>query len=159
MALAAELARSLGLEVRATADLSAVRDSDVIVACSSARQAYLTPALVRPGTFIAAVGADNHDKQEIDPALFPRATVVVDSLEQCAEIGDLHHALKAGATTREQVHASLAELVAGSKPGRRTAQEITLFDSTGMGLQDVASAAAVYHRAVASKAGTRFAIN
>jgi ornithine cyclodeaminase/alanine dehydrogenase len=157
-ALAAALARELGLPVEATPDLGVTRNSDVIVTCTSSRQAYLTPELVRPGTFIAAVGADNHDKQEIEPDLFPLATVVVDSLEQCAEIGDLHHALKAGTITRGDVQASLNDLIGGARPGRRGGQEITLFDSTGLGLQDVASAAAVYRRALAGGAGTRFAL-
>lgn len=158
-ALANALARDLGVNVQATTDLAAAAQSDVIVTCTSSRKAYLTPELVRPGTFIAAVGADNDDKQEIDPQLFPLATVVVDSLEQCAEIGDLHHALNAGTTRREQVHGTLADLVAGKKPGRRSSDEITLFDSTGIGLQDVAAATAVYRRALAAGAGTRFAIN
>jgi ornithine cyclodeaminase/alanine dehydrogenase-like protein (mu-crystallin family) len=115
--------------------------------------------MVRPGIFIAAVGADNADKQEIDPALFACARVVVDSLEQCAEIGDLHHALAANAITRDGVHATLAELVAGQKPGRGDEREITLFDSSGLGLQDVASAHAVYRRALASGVGTRLVVN
>ncbi|CAN5224895.1 ornithine cyclodeaminase family protein [soil metagenome] len=158
-ALAAPMSNELNLDIRPTADLSTVRDSNVVVTCTSSQRAFLTPDLIRPGTFIAAVGADNPDKQEIDPALFGRATVVVDSLEQCAEIGDLHHALKAGAVTREAVHASLAELVAGTKPGRTGADEITLFDSSGLGLQDVAAAAAVYRRAKAAAIGTDFTIN
>lgn len=153
--LAQELGRELAIDTRPAASLAVARDSDVIVTCSSARRAYLTPELVRPGTFIAAVGADNHDKQEIDPAVMARATVVVDSLEQCAEIGDLHHALNAGAITRDAVHASLAELVSGARPGRSSPNEITLFDSTGLGLQDVASAAAVYRRALDRDAGIR----
>ena len=96
------------------------------------RTAFLTPDLVRPGTFIAAVGADNSDKQEIAPALYAARTVVVDSLEQCAEIGDLHHALKAGAVTRDAVHATLGR--AGRRhrsPAAATTDEITLFDSSG----------------------------
>ncbi len=158
-ALAADLARDLRLDVRASRDLAPVRDSDIVVTCTSARQAFLMRELVRPGTFIAAVGADNADKQEIDPALFACARVVVDSLEQCAEIGDLHHALSAGAITRDAVHATLAELVAGEKPGRRDAREITLFDSTGLGLQDIAAAGALYRRALAQGVGVRLAVN
>ncbi len=157
--LADWISRELGIAARAADTIAVTRDSDVIVTATSARQAYLTPDLVRRGTFIAAVGADNHDKHEIGPLLFGRTKVVVDSLEQCAEIGDLHHALKAQAILCEQVHATLAELVSGAKPGRQTADEITLFDSTGMGLQDVAAAAAVYRRALAQGAGTRFTIN
>jgi ornithine cyclodeaminase/alanine dehydrogenase len=158
-ALAKDLSGSLGLDVQACRDLAPVRDSDIVVTCTSAKQAFLTPDLVRPGTFIAAVGADNPDKQELDPALFIRARVVVDSLDQCADIGDLHHALKAGVITRDRVHATLAEVVAGRKPGRGDAREITLFDSTGLGLQDVAAASALYRRAIAQGVGTRLVVN
>jgi ornithine cyclodeaminase/alanine dehydrogenase-like protein (mu-crystallin family) len=148
----------LGLIASGTADLGAARDCDVIVTCTSSRRAFLTPDHVQPGTFIAAVGADNSDKQEIDPALFPRTTVVVDSLEQCAEIGDLHHALDAGVITRERVHATLAEIVAGQKSGRRRADEIILFDSTGLGLYDVAAAARLYERALEHRVGSQLSL-
>jgi len=158
IALAERMSAELGIPVSAAPDLARARECDVVVTCTSARRAFLGPDHLRPGAFVAAVGADNHDKQEIDPALFPRATVVVDSLEQCAEIGDLHHALAAGTFTRERVHASLAEIVAGQKPGRRSAEEITLFDSTGLGLQDVAAAAVIYERALARGAGTRLSL-
>jgi ornithine cyclodeaminase/alanine dehydrogenase-like protein (mu-crystallin family) len=149
----------LRIDVRPSADLAITRQSDVIVTCTSAREAFLTPDLVREGTFIAAVGADNSDKSEIVPALYARAHVVADSLEQCAEIGDLRHALTAGVVTRDHVQATLAEIVAAQKPGRRDEREITLFDSTGIGLQDVAAAAGIYRRALAQGAGTRLAIN
>lgn len=157
-ALARRMTDELGIPVTATAELDAARDCDVIVTCTSSRRAFLTPDHVRPGAFIAAVGADNSDKQEIDPALFPRSTVVIDSLEQCAEIGDLHHALAAGAFKREQVHATLAEVVAGQKPGRARADEIILFDSTGLGLYDVAAAARLYERALERGAGARVSL-
>ena len=160
IAFAQEMSARLGLSIEATADLSPVRRSDIVVTCSSARRAFLTPDLVRPGTFIAAVGADNSDKSEIDPGLYAKSLVVVDSLEQCAEIGDLHHALVAGAVTHAHahVHATLGEIIAGSKPGRTDEGAITLFDSTGMGLQDVAAAVAIYWRALAAGAGTRLSI-
>jgi alanine dehydrogenase len=156
--LAEEMSATLKLDVRPTTDLSSVRESDIVVTCSSARKAFLTPELVRPGTFIAAVGADNSDKHEIDPQLYAASLVVVDSLEQAAEIGDLHHALEAGVVTREHVHASLGEILPGAKPGRTDNQSITLFDSTGMGLQDVAAAVAIYRRALDAGGGTRLSL-
>lgn len=156
--LARELADALRLDLRATGDLSVVRESDVVVTCTSARAPFLTAGLVRPGTFIAATGADNADKSEIDPRLYAVTRVVVDSVEQCAEIGDLHHALAADAVRLDHVHATLSEIVAGLKPGRIDDRQITLFDSTGLGLQDVAAAAGIYRRALARGAGTRLAI-
>jgi len=83
---------------------------------------------------------------------------VTDVLEQCAEIGELHHALAAGAMSREQVHAELADLVSLRKPGRRTAEEITIFDSTGTAIEDVAAAVVVFERALASGVGLRVAL-
>jgi alanine dehydrogenase len=157
--MADDLGRTLSLDVRAADSLAVVRESDVVVTCTSARKAFLTPDLVRPGTFISAVGADNSDKHEIDSRLYAASLAVVDSLEQAAEIGDLHHALAAGAVTREHVHASLGEILAGTKPGRTDNQSITLFDSTGMGLQDVAAAAATYRRALKAGIGTRLTVN
>jgi ornithine cyclodeaminase/alanine dehydrogenase-like protein (mu-crystallin family) len=108
---------------------------------------------VAPGTFVGAVGADSQHKQELGPALMAAGTIVVDSLEQCATIGDLHHALAAGAVSLDQVHAELGEVVAGQKPGRGTADEITLFDSTGVAIEDVAAAVAVYEKALAAGRG------
>jgi ornithine cyclodeaminase/alanine dehydrogenase-like protein (mu-crystallin family) len=157
--LARELSEELQIDVRQSADLSVTRQSDIIVTATSSKAAFLTPELVRPGTFIAAVGADNDDKSEVAPALYAKSQSVVDSLEQCVEIGDLHHALAAKAVTPEHVHATLGEIVAGTRPGRTDLSSVTLFDSTGMGLQDVAAAAAIYRRAVAQGAGTNFTID
>ena len=160
LALARELSRDIGIEVHAAeTPAAATCESDVIVTCTSSRQAFLTSELVRPGTFIAAVGADNSDKQEIDPRLYAASLAVVDSLEQAAEIGDLHHALAAGAVETSHVHATLGEVLAGRRPGRSDAEAITLFDSTGMGLQDVAAAAEIYRRACAAGVGTRLTIS
>jgi ornithine cyclodeaminase/alanine dehydrogenase-like protein (mu-crystallin family) len=82
------------------------------------------------------------------------STLVVDVLEQCAEIGELQHALAAGLMTREGVHAELADVVAGRRPGRTRDDEITVFDSSGTALQDVAAAVVVYERALSSGRGT-----
>jgi ornithine cyclodeaminase/alanine dehydrogenase-like protein (mu-crystallin family) len=103
--------------------------------------------MVRPGTFIAAVGADNEHKQEIEPALLAQAKVVTDLTGQAACIGDLHHAVEAGVMSAADVHAELGEVVAGRKPGRTRDDEVIVFDSTGTGLQDVAAAIAVYKQA------------
>ena len=153
--VAARAAANLGLRVEAAKDLRAVlRESDVCVTCTPARRAFVTTADVVPGTFIAAVGADNKGKQELEPALVASATLVVDVLEQCAEIGELQHVLAAGLMTREQVHAELAEVVVGRRPGRTRDDEITIFDSSGTALQDVAAAIAVYDKALATGRGT-----
>lgn len=153
-AYAREMTAELGLPVQAVAQSGeAARDSDIVLTCTPANKWFLGRADVRPGTFVAAVGADNEHKQEIEPALLATSTVVVDVLEQAATLGDLHHALDAGVMTRAQVHAELGAIVAGHVVGRRHGEEIIVFDSTGTALQDVAAAAVVYERALAAGAG------
>jgi alanine dehydrogenase len=152
--MAARTAASLGLQVEATKDLrAALRDSDVCVTCTPARRAFVMAADVPPGMFIAAVGADSHGKQELEPALAASATLVVDILNQCAEIGELQHVLAAGLLTRAQVHAELGDVVVGRHSGRTRDDEITIFDSSGTALQDVAAAIVVYENARATGRG------
>jgi alanine dehydrogenase len=146
--LAAWVANELAAAVEVASDVrSAVRDADVCITCTTSRSVVLEAGMVREGTFVAAVGADSPSKQEIDPALLATSKVVVDSLEQCATIGDLHHALAIGAMKGEDVHAELSEVVSGRKAGRENPNEVIVFDSTGTALQDVAAAAFVYERA------------
>lgn len=154
--LAQELSQTLGIEVSPAADLAAaVSRSEVCVTCTPARAPFLLRQWLRPGTFVAAVGADSPEKRELEPSILSSAKVVVDALDQCAAIGELHHALEAGLIKREQVHAELSEIVAGRKPGRLSDEEITLFDSTGTALQDVSAAAAVYQKALSDGRGLR----
>src|SRR4051812_31065200 len=158
-AFAADASRELQIEVMPMTDLAAaLAASAIVVTCTTARRYFITREMVRPGTFIAAVGADHEEKQEIDPRLLAAATVVTDLTDQACAIGDLHHAIVAGTMTRDAVHAELGEIVAGRKRARATAEEIIVFDSTGTGLQDVAAAIATYSRALELRVGTRFTL-
>jgi alanine dehydrogenase len=153
-AFAAAMREMNGIPVQACGDIrDTVARADVLVTCTTARRYFVTRGMVRRGTFIAAVGADHEDKQEIEPELLAGAKVVTDMTAQAAQIGDLHHALVAGAMSVQDVHAELGDVISGRKPGRESDDEITVFDSTGTGLQDVAAAIAVYQRAVGEKAG------
>ena len=153
---ASELGAELRIDIDVVDDLkTAVRQSDVCVTCTPSKQPFLREDFVAPGTFIAAIGADNPEKQELEPTLLGRNKLVADVLEQCATIGELHHALEAGLLTSEDVYAELGEVIAGYKSGRTSSDEIIIFDSTGMALQDVVTAAAVYEKAVRAGAGTR----
>ncbi|MSO85421.1 MAG: ornithine cyclodeaminase family protein [Rhodospirillales bacterium] len=155
-AFAAAMTEELGVPVEAVADLAqAARQSDMIVTCTPSRRHFLEPDMVRPGTFIAAVGADSEDKQEIAPALMAKAKVVADVRAQCAQIGDLHHAIAARVMRENDVHAELADILAGRRPGRENPDEITVFDSTDTALQDVAAAVAVHERASVEGVGLR----
>lgn len=151
-----EMTSSLNIPVKVVTDLSsATRQSDICITCTTSRSPLLQRADVRPGTFIAAIGADNPEKQELHPKLMAGNKIVCDLVDQCAAIGDLHHALVDGSITSADVHAELGEIVANKKPGRESADEITIFDSTGMALQDVAAAAFVYEKAERAGTGVR----
>jgi len=156
---AAELEAERGIEVTTVAgEPGAFLPADVIVTCTPSRVPILTRARVAPGTFVAGVGADSDDKSELAPDLLAGAVVVADILEQCARIGDLHHALEAGAMRIEDVHAELSQVVSGRRPGRTSPDEVTVFDSTGTALEDVAAAVAVYERGVAEGVGLEVAL-
>ena len=118
--------------------------------CTPARRWFLGRGHVAAGAFVAAVGADHPDKQEIEPELLAASAVVADVLEQCAAIGDLHHAIASGLMRRDQVRAELADVVSGRTAGRRSDDEIVVFDSTGTALQDAAAATLVFERARAA---------
>ena len=151
------MAAQLQLDVQVAADLkSAAQQSEVIVTCTPAKHWYLGREHVRPGTFIAAVGADSPEKQEIEPQLLAAAAVVCDLTAQCLQVGELHHAVALGLMTAAQVRGELGEVIVGSAPRRLRQEEIILFDSTGTALQDTAAAAAVYERALALGRGEAF---
>jgi alanine dehydrogenase len=157
LSFAKELSEELRIQVKPVEDLGkAIERSDICVTCTPSKQFFLKREYVSPGTFIAAVGADNEEKQELDPSLMVSNKLVVDLLEQSATIGDLHHALVQGLVTQSDVHAELGEVVAGRKSGRTSDDEIIIFDSTGTALQDVVAAVMVYEKAVCSDYGFRF---
>lgn len=156
-ALAARLSSEIGVAVSVAADWpAAARAADMIVTCTTSTAPILHAGDVGAGTFVAAVGADNPAKQEIEPALLAAARVFVDSLEQAAAMGDLHHAIDAGVMSAADCEGELWEVVSGRRPGRRSETEITIFDSTGVALEDVAAAALVYERAVAAGRGRSY---
>jgi alanine dehydrogenase len=155
--LAAELADELDLQIKIVRDLRhGIQESDICVTCTPSRQFLVQHEYVSPGTFIAAVGADNEHKQEIDPVLLASSKIVVDDLEQCSTIGDSHHAICAGLMRPENVYAELAEVVCGQKAGRTSEDEIIVFDSTGVAIDDAITAVAVYERARAANIGNYF---
>jgi ornithine cyclodeaminase/alanine dehydrogenase-like protein (mu-crystallin family) len=125
---------------------AAASQADVIACCTSARSSYLEAEMVRPGTFVAAVGADNAQKSEVAPKLMAKAIVITDSTHQCAAFGDLRHAIDAGLMTATDVHAELADALSEPGWGRRSTNEIIVFDSTGIGLLDATASAAIYER-------------
>ena len=121
--------------------------SDIVCTLTPATAPVVRAAWVRPGTHINAVGADAAGKQELDPALLAKAWVIVDDLTQSCHAGEINVPLSQGLFRKEQIQGTLGEVIAGTRPGRRDAQEITIFDSTGLAIEDIATAWLVYQRA------------
>ena len=143
---AAETRTIGGLSVEIAPDIrTAVDGSTIVITSTPARRPIVKLGDVAPGTFIGAVGADNETKHEIEPDLMAHAAVIVDDLDQCSRLGDLHHALAAGAMERRHVRGSLDQIVSG-RTGRLNDAEIVVFDSTGVAIEDVAAAALIYER-------------
>ena len=147
----------LGVEVVvATTPESAVRAADVVVCTTPAREPYLEAQWLQPGVHVTSMGSDMPTKRELFVDCLSRADrVVCDRRSQCLVIGELHHAVDAGAIAVDEVD-ELGELVTGGKPGRRGEAEITICDLTGVGVQDTAIARLAYERALARGLGTSF---
>ena len=133
---------------------AAVRDADIVVTVTSAREPVLRREWIAPGTHINAVGSSTPSHCEIAPALMGEASLFVDRRESTLnESGDYLEALRAGLVTPESLRAEIGELVIGRHPGRTRADELTLFKSLGMALEDVATARMLYQRASAQHIG------
>jgi alanine dehydrogenase len=132
----------------------AVQDADIIVTVTPGKNAIVQDGWVKDGAHIIAVGADMAGKQEIDTKLFKRAKIFVDSLSQCLERGETRNAVISGDILPESIHAELGEVILGTKAGRSSAQELTIFDTTGMGIQDNTLSTMLYKKAVELGIGT-----
>jgi alanine dehydrogenase len=130
----------------------AVSGADVIVTTTPSTQPVIFRDWVSAGTHINAMGADTKGKQEIDPKLYQQAKVVVDDLKQCLELGETQHNIELVRT--HGIYAQLGEIVSGEKPGRLNAEEITLFDATGIAFQDLVTAGLALNLAKENKMGT-----
>jgi alanine dehydrogenase len=157
MKFASTLTRELGITIEIVSNLNdALSQSDICITCTTSDRHFISKHHVKPGTFIAAVGSDSEHKQELDPKLLAGSKVVADSIEQAIRIGELHHALSSNNMKREDIFGEIGEVVAGIKPGRVSEEEIIIFDSTGIALQDVAAAAVVYENALSRNIGLEF---
>ncbi|WP_323775745.1 iminosuccinate reductase BhcD [Leisingera sp.] len=141
-----EVADEAGLPFEAV-ELDGLREADVIISVTSSFDAILKADQVSPGTHIACMGTDPKGKQEVDPQLLVAADVFTDEVAQSIAIGEAQHAVAQGLITEADV-AQIGAVINGTNPGRTSDEQITLFDGTGVGLQDLAVAASVVERAV-----------
>ena len=128
----------LGLAYAPQIDCQAVAaNADILITVTPSQRALVEKSWVRAGTHISAMGADTKGKQELDPALVASAALFVDEAAQAITIGECQHAYNAGLITDRSLRGSIGAVIAGLCDGRRTAEEITLFDGTGVALQDL----------------------
>lgn len=151
------LSARFGMPVQPVASVQAAcANADVIVTTTPAENPVLRAEWLSPGQHVTAMGSDSEHKNEIDPAVFSKITYVADSLAQTRRLGELAHAIKAGTASAETVFAELGQVIAGQVRGRRNAEDITLCDLTGTGVQDTAIATLAYRRAIAAGTGQTF---
>jgi alanine dehydrogenase len=143
-----------GFEIKPSTDLaSVVRGADVVVTVTPARRPIVENDWITEGTHIAALGADKAGDQELDAAIVGRARIFVDDIRQCRTDGEINVPLSQGLLKEADIAGEIGEVVTGRKLGRTSATEITLFDSTGIALQDSATVPMEYERAVAAGVG------
>jgi len=149
-----EHAVGIPIEVAANAE-AVVRGADLLVTVTTAKEPILKSEWLKPGVHVNAVGSHRPDLREIDGATLAKAKVVVDSrAAMMGECGDILLAIKEGAITANQIHAEIGEVLAGAKPARISANEVTLYKSVGIAIQDVATAQLVYRKALEQNVGT-----
>ena len=136
-----EVAKEIGLpfETASCAQLGA--EADVIISITSAHEPLMMKDWVKPGTHIASMGTDTEGKQELDPALVAAATLFTDEITQSISLGETQHAIAAGLIKDSDI-TPIGDIIIGKHKGRTSDEEITLFDGTGVGLQDLAVASA-----------------
>jgi alanine dehydrogenase len=141
-------------KIRGSIDLeSTVRGADVVVTVTPARSPIVMDNWIAPGTHIAAVGADKAGDQELDPRILQRARIFVDDIRQCRTDGEINVPLRLGLIKESDIAGEIGEVITDRKPGRTSDEEITIFDSTGIALQDSATVPLEYERALALGVG------
>lgn len=157
-AAAADLRERLGIRVEAEADpRNAALGADIIVTTTPASEPILRADWLSLGQHVTAMGADAEHKNELDPAILANATLyVADRLTQTRRLGELHHAIAAGLIPSDAIFPELGQIVAGLAPGRKSADDLTIADLTGTGVQDTAIATLARDRAITANAGTAF---
>jgi len=134
-------------------EAEAVHEADIVVTTTPSKKPLVFDSWVSEGTHFNCIGADAPLKEELDPAILKRAKIVVDDWEQASHSGEINVPVSKGILSEKDVWAELGDIVAGTKPARTSKEEITVFDSTGLAIQDAATVEVVYKKAVSRKTG------
>jgi alanine dehydrogenase len=143
-----EMADIVPCEIRYEESIEKVCDCDILVTTTPTRKPIVKASWIKEGTHINAIGADAVGKEELDPEILLRSKIIVDDMVQALHSGEVNVPLSKHYISENDIHAQLGEVMVGLKPGRTSEDEITIFDSTGLAIQDVATAHLVYERAV-----------
>ncbi|MBU2618000.1 MAG: alanine dehydrogenase, partial [Euryarchaeota archaeon] len=151
-----EMSRTLDLNIVPTdSNEEAVRNSDIVVTTTPSRKPIVMSDWISDGMHINAIGADAPGKRELDADILLRSKIVVDDWKQASHGGEINIPLSKGIISKEDVHGELGEIVAGKKVGRENDEEVTVFDSTGLAIQDVSTAYLVYRKAEVEGRGSK----
>lgn len=143
----ADSLKELGIEIK-KASLEETAKTDILTTTTPSRTPIIKNEWIIPGAHINAIGADAPGKEELAPEILKRAKIVIDNWEQASHSGEINVPLEKGIITKENIYSDLGNIVIGKKPGRENDQEITVFDSTGLGFQDLYTANLVYQRII-----------
>lgn len=132
------------------ASLPETAGCDIVCTLTPSREWFVKREWISPGAHINAVGADAHGKEELDPAILKAATVVVDDLRQASSAGEINVPISKGLYSENEVYGNLGEIITVRKQGRTDRQSITVFDSTGVAIEDIAVAKLLYEKALAA---------
>jgi alanine dehydrogenase len=147
-----------GIQIEEAKNIKEVSQVDILTTITPSRKPIVKKEWIKPGTHINAIGADAKGKEELDPEILKNAKIVIDCFKQASHSGEINVPLAKGIIKKENIHGEIGEIVSGKKPGRENEDEITIFDSTGLAIQDLYTATLVYKEAKRKKIGKEIKI-
>ena len=148
-----DMEKEMGVEIESEPNAHEVCDCDILVTTTPVKSPVVKAGWIREGTHINAIGADAAGKEELDPMILKNAKVIVDAIQQASHSGEVNVPISTGIFSVNEIYAELGQVVSGIKQGRETDDDITVFDSTGLAIQDVVTADLAYQRALERKVG------
>jgi len=153
VAFKVEMEKEMGVEIESEPDAHEVCDCDILVTTTPVKSPVVKAEWIREGTHINAIGADAAGKEELDPMILKNAKVIVDAIQQASHSGEVNVPISTGIFSVNEIYAELGQIVSGIKQGRENDCDITVFDSTGLAIQDVVTADLAYQKALEKKVG------
>jgi len=150
-----DMESKIDCEITPEKTIRQVCDCDILVTTTPSRQPIVMNEWISEGTHINAIGADAPGKEELDPLILKRANVIVDDIEQASHSGEVNVPISKGSLSVEDIFGELGEVITGKKKARMTDSDITVFDSTGLAIQDIATADMVYRKALEANMGMK----